>query len=162
METVFESENILFVKVSEDLLQDYLDMVNDIDRVALYIGKRTAAYSADEEMRFISDKLAENAPIYSMIQKKGGEFIGNIELMHIEDGCGELGIAITAGKQNMHYGTEAIDRMLEYGFGKLGLTKVILKVYPYNQRAIHVYETCGFVKYDENDNDIFMEIVREK
>lgn len=93
-----------------------------------------------------------------MLDKETGDFIGNIEFMDIEDGCGELGIAITASKQNRQYGREAIHKMLDYGFSELKLTRVFLKVYPYNKRAIHVYEDCGFTKYDENDHDIFMEI----
>ena len=39
-EVVFESENIIYVKISESLIEDYLTMVNDIDHVARYIGKR--------------------------------------------------------------------------------------------------------------------------
>lgn len=162
METIFHSENILFVKVCEDLVNDYLDMVNDIEGVAQYIGKRRTPYTFEEELKFIRGKLEEDAPIFSMIESKSGEFIGNIEFMAIKDDCGELGIAITAKKQDMHYGTEAIKRMLEYGFLELGLKRIFLKVYPNNERAIHVYEKCGFVKYDANDEDIFMEVVSKK
>lgn len=162
MEKVFVSENISFVKASEELVNDYLEMVNDIENVAKYIGSRRKPYSYEEEVKFVRGKLEENAPIFSMIESKSGEFIGNIEFMDIEDGTGELGIAITAKKQNMHYGTEAIKRMLEYGFNEMGLKRIILKVYPNNERAIHVYEKCGFSKYDATENDIFMEVVREK
>ena len=55
-------------------------------------------------------------------------------------------------------GTEAIRRMIEYGFESLGLKRIVLKVYPDNARAIHVYEKCGFVQYDIVDGEIFMEI----
>ena len=96
-----------------------------------------------------------------MIESKSGEFIGNIEFMDIKDGFGELGIAITAKKQDMHYGTEAIQRMLAYGFAELGLKRVVLKVYPNNARAIQVYEKCGFVTYDATDEDIYMEVVAD-
>lgn len=157
-DTVFESERIAFVKISESLVQEYLDMVNDLENVARFIGERTTPYTRVEELKFIENKLAENAVIFSMLDKENGDFIGNIEFMDIEDGCGELGIAITASKQNRQYGREAIHKMLEYGFSGLKLTRVFLKVYPYNKRAIHVYEDCGFTRYDENDHDIFMEI----
>ena len=162
MEKVFSSENILFVKVSEKLVNDYLEMINDIENVAQYIGSRREPYSYEDEVKFIRTKLEENAPMFSMLESKSGEFIGNIEFMDIEDGTGELGIAITAKKQNMHYGTEAIKRILAYGFDEMGLTRIILKVYPNNERAIHVYEKCGFEKYDATEKDIFMEVVREK
>lgn len=158
MERVFESENIFYVKPSEDLILDYLEMVNDIEGVAQYIGGRRTPYTYEEEMQFIKSKIEKNDPMFSMIEKDSGEFIGNIELMDVKDECGELGIAITAKKQDMHYGSEAIRRIIEYGFCDFGLKRIFLKVYPYNKRAIHVYEKCGFVKYDANDEDIFMEI----
>lgn len=158
MESIFYSENISFVNVSEDLINEYLEMVNDIDGVAQYIGNRRTPYSFEEELDFITGKLKEHSPIFSMIESKSGEFIGNIELMDIQDDCGELGIVITTRKQDMNYGTEAIKRMIEYGVQTLGLKRIFLKVYSNNERAIHVYEKCGFVKYDATDEDIFMEI----
>lgn len=160
MQKVFESENISFIKINEALVAEYLDMVNDIEHVARYIGKRQTPYSMEEELEFVRSKIAEQAVTFSMLEKSTGEFIGNIEFMDIKDGNSELGIAITAKKQNMHYGTEAIRRMLEYGFENFGLKRVFLKVYPFNERAIHVYEKCGFVKYDVVDEDIFMEVTR--
>jgi len=160
MKKVFASENISFVKVSEELVNDYLEMINDIENVAQYIGSRREPYSYEDEVKFIRTKLEENAPMFSMIESKSGEFIGNIEFMDIKDGTGELGIAITAKMQDMHYGTEAIKRMLAYGFDEMGLKRIILKVYPNNERAIHVYEKCGFVKYDATEKDIFMEVVK--
>ena len=33
MNTVFESENIRFVEVSEELIPDYLTMINDMENV---------------------------------------------------------------------------------------------------------------------------------
>lgn len=160
MERVFDSENISFVKISEDFLNDYLEMINDNEGVAQYIGHREAPFSVEEELDFIRGKIASNATIFTMIEKCSGEFIGNIEFMDIKDGCGELGIVITARKQEMHFGTEAIKRILDYGFNVLDLKRITLKVYPKNKRAIHVYENCGFVKYDANDEDICMEIVK--
>ena len=160
MEQVFESDNIIFVNVTEELLYDYLEMVNDIENVARFIGKRTKPYSVDEEKAFIQSKIEEKSHMYSMIERSGGDFIGNIEFMDIKDGAAELGIAITAAKQNLGYGAESIHRMLEYGFHSLGLERVFLKVYPDNERAIHVYEKCGFSEYDRTEEDIFMEILK--
>jgi hypothetical protein len=39
METVFESENKRFVKFTEELVDDYLVMVNDIERFDELIGR---------------------------------------------------------------------------------------------------------------------------
>lgn len=161
MKIHFRSEHIDFVDLSENLVDAYLEMVNDIDNVAQYISDRRTPYTPQEELEFVRGKLDERAVIFSMIERESGEFIGNIEFMDVKGACAELGIAITARMQNRHYGSEAIGRMLEYGFCELGLTRVFLRVFPQNARAIHVYEKCGFVKYDETDTDVYMEIRHE-
>ena len=81
--------------------------------------------------------------------------------MDATDTEAELGIAITAEKQNMGYGTEGIRRILEYGFRELGLKRIGLKAFAFNVRAIRVYEKCGFRTYQRTDEDVYMEIMRE-
>ena len=159
MQPIFESENISFVRVSEKLLPDYLAMVNDIEHVARFIGPRRDPIPEEKERRWVRQKLAEEAVLFSMLEKETGAFIGNIELMDVADGSGELGIAITAAMQDKGYGTEVIPAMVRYGRGTLGLHRIFLKVYPHNARAIHVYEKCGFRAYDRTEKDVFMEVV---
>ncbi len=160
MQPIFESENISFVRVSEKLLPDYLAMVNDIEHVARFIGPRRDPIPEEKERRWVRQKLAEEAVLFSMLEKETGAFIGNIELMDVANGAGELGIAITAAMQDKGYGTEAIPAMVRYGMDTLGLRRIFLKVYPDNARAIRVYEKCGFREYDQTADDVFMEIVK--
>ena len=159
MEKVFESGNILFVKVSELLVKDYLDMVNDIEHVDRYIGGWHEPFTEEQEITWVQNKLEERAPVFSMLEKKSGEFIGNIELMNPKDSIGELGIAVTAKKQDRGYGTEAVQAMVRYCFDYLGIRRIVLRTNPDNHRAIHVYEKCGFREYDRSDEHVFMEIV---
>ena len=160
MTTVFTSENIRFVRVSEELVPDYLAMVNDWERVGKLIGSRRDPISEEKERRWVQKKLAENAALFSMLEKDTGAFIGNIELMDIADRAGELGIAITAAMQDKGYGTEAVSAMVRYGMDTLDLHRVFLKVFPDNARAIRVYEKCGFREYDRTEDDVFMEVTK--
>ena len=160
MTPVFESARIRFVEITEELLADYLAMVNDMERVAPFIGRRTEPFTEAQELAWVRKKQEDKGPYFSMIEKETGDFIGNIELMDVHDGVGELGIAITAAKQDLGFGTEAIPALVRYGMEHLGLHRVFLKAYPDNTRALHVYETCGFRTYDRTDTDVFMEIVR--
>ena len=160
MHFFFESEHISFVRVSEKLLPDYLAMVNDIEHVARFIGDRRDPLTEAKEKGWVRQKLAEEAVLFSMLEKDTGAFIGNIEFMDVADGAGELGIAITARMQGKGYGTEAILAMLAYGWDKLGLHRVFLKVFPDNARAIRVYEKCGFREYDRTESDVFMEVTK--
>ncbi|MCR4688792.1 MAG: GNAT family N-acetyltransferase [Saccharofermentans sp.] len=158
METVFESQGIKFVKVSLELVPVYLEMVNDIDGVARFIGDRLEPYTQEEERAYIKGKIDSGAYIYSMLDKKTGEFIGNTEFFNIKGYETEWGIVIRRSMQGKGYGTEALTRALEYGFDELGFKRIYLTVFEDNSRAIHVYKKCGFTEYRRTDKDIFMEV----
>ena len=153
LKQIFESEKISFVEVSESLADDYLIMVR-------FLGRSRKVYTKQDEVEWVKKKLDDHEIVYSMIEKESGDFIGNIEYMDVDESSKELGIAITAKMQDKGLGTEAISRMIEYGFNDLGLKKIVLKTDPDNCRAIHVYVKCGFKEYDRNENDVFMEICR--
>ena len=161
MNVVFESENILYVQPSFDLIPDYLEMVNDIEHVARFIGERREPYTEEEERSYMQKKLDQKAEMFSMLEKSTRRFIGNLEFMNRKDDEAEWGIVMTYRMQDKGYGTEALKRSVEYGFAELGLRRIYLAVYANNPRAIHVYEKCGFKEYDRNDVDIFMEIRRD-
>ena len=143
-EVIFESDRINFVRVSKELVQDYLDMVNDVE-VQKFISHNRRVYSLDGELEWIKSKLDNNAIIFSMIEKKTNEFIGNIEIMEINNNIGEVGIAITPKKQNKHFGQEAMKRLIDYAFNELNLDGLELNVYDFNPRGIKCYEKVGFV-----------------
>lgn len=142
---VFESERIFFVKLNENLVNEYLNMVNDIE-VQKYISNNRRIYTFEDEIEWIKEKINENAIIFSMIEKVTNEFIGNIEIMKINNDIGEIGIAITPKKQDKHYGQEAIKRLIDYSFEQLNLDGLELNVYNFNPRGIKCYEKVGFVK----------------
>ena len=155
---VFASERIRFVEVSESLIPDYLVMVNDTENVSRFIGGIQGTYTEEMEVSWVRQKLEEKATVFSMIEKETGEFIGNIELMDVTATEGELGIAITAAKQNRGFGTEAVAALVRYGMERLGLSRISLRTRPFNGRAIRVYEKCGFREYDRTEDHVFMEI----
>ena len=160
MRQVFESENIRFAELDESLVKDYLAMVNDMENVGKLIGS-TRTFTEEEEISWIRTKLENNFRIFSMIDKATGEFIGNIEIMDVEgdETSGELGICITAKQQERGFGSEAIPAVIRYAAKEYGLKRLMLRVFPFNDRAAHVYEKCGFREYDRAPDDIFMEII---
>ena len=162
MVTVFESENIRFVKFTEELADDYLKMVNDIENVARFIGDRREPLSEKDEIDYIKDKMDNDATMFSMLEKDTSEFIGNIEFFNRTFDAAEWGIVITTKMQNKGYGKEALMRSVEYGFNELGLNRIFLSVYADNPRAVHVYEKCGFKEFKRDDVDIFMELVKDE
>lgn len=161
MEQVFESDTIRFVRVTECLVNDYLEMVNDESNYTGSTGGTVKKYTVEQELKWVREKRAEKAMVFSMIDKKSGRFIGNIELMDPTDSEGELGIAITAKMQNLGYGTEAVTALTEYAMHQLRMKRVFLRTHPNNSRAIHVYQKCGFKEYGRTDSHVYMERNRQ-
>lgn len=160
MKQIFESENIRYVEVTEELIPDYLTMVNDIEHVDRFIGGPHEPYTAEQEAEWVQEQLREKNPVFSMIEKKSGRFIGGVELMNITGSAGELGIAVTASMQEKGYGTEAVKAITNYGMETLGLNRVCLRTNLDNDRAIHVYEKCGFREFKRTDEQVCMEILK--
>ena len=64
MRQIFESENISFTEVSEQLIGDYLTMVNDIENVDRFIGGHHAPYSYEQEVEWVGKKLENGDPCF--------------------------------------------------------------------------------------------------
>ena len=151
MNVVFKSDNLDFVNVSIDLIDDYLIMIND-PMIQECISTKKGIYTYENEVNWVNKKLEEGALVFSIIERVSGEFVGNIELMRGCDGCAEMGICITPKFINKGYGTEAIKRILEYAFDEFRLNVVELIVFSNNLRAIHCYKKIGFVEYKVEEN----------
>lgn len=143
MKSVFESEKINYIHVSLDLIDDYLIMVNDRE-IQKCISTKIRVYSREDEVNWIKAKLEEGAQVFSMISKEDGSYIGNVELMDIENGSAEVGLCITMAMQNKHYGTEALKRIIEYGFKELDLNTLTAVIFSNNVRSLHNVEKLGF------------------
>lgn len=156
-EIIFESDRIYFVRLTEKLVNDYLSMINDIE-VQKYISHKRKTYELEGELEWIKSKLEENATIFSMIEKETNKFIGNIEIMEINNNIGEMGISITPTQQDKHFGQEAIKRFIEYSYNNLGLDGIELNVYNFNHRGIKCYEKVGFINdgVGKTEEDIHM------
>ena len=148
---IFESDNIYFVKINNNLIDDYLEMVNS-PFVSKFISLKNRSFTYEEEMKWIENKLNNNNILFSMIEKGTNKFIGNIELLEISNKIGELAICITPSMQNKHYGSESILRFIKYCFEELELENIELSVYSHNDKAINLYKKIGFVEYRRDEN----------
>lgn len=167
LNVILKSDNIDYVEISKELIDDYLEMVNNPDINKLISGKEKY-FSYDDEINWINNKLEEKAIIFSMIERKTGNFIGNVEFMNVTEKNAEIGISITKDYQNKHYGTETLRTMIDFGFNRLGLEEINLIVFSHNLRAIHCYKNLGFAEYKtvenvrivdgEPVNDIYMKL----
>jgi RimJ/RimL family protein N-acetyltransferase len=73
--------------------------------------------------------------------------IGNVALRNIdrENGAAEMSIVITdKASQGQGLGTDALNCLVDFGFGELRLERIYLHVFDYNPRAMRSYEKAGF------------------
>lgn len=151
MISVFDSERIDYIPVSFDLVDDYLVMVNDKE-IQRLISKNERVYSREDEVNWVKSKLEKGAHVFSMISKEDGSYIGNVELMDVENGSAEVGLCITMAMQNKHYGTEALKRIIEYAFNDVGLNTLTAVIFSNNVRSLHNAEKMGFRRCGITEN----------
>jgi RimJ/RimL family protein N-acetyltransferase len=84
------------------------------------------------------------------IHLKGEEEpIGVISLMNISEANDSAELSVIVGHpedRHQGYGAEAIASILRYGFEDLGLNRIGLSVFEFNEDAISTYEKLGFRK----------------
>jgi RimJ/RimL family protein N-acetyltransferase len=110
-----------------------------VPRSHAYIEKRAeriAQGAGDDEYVFIICLLADERPI------------GEAMLFELDrlNGNAELGIFIgEKGEWAKGYGTDAVNALVDFGFGTLRLERIWLNVWTENARARRAYEKAGFV-----------------
>lgn len=93
--------------------------------------------------RVIQDPTRIN---YAICLSPSNDYIGNIYLVNIHDGIGELGIFI--GNRDAHgkgYGTQALKALIEEAKTLHNLKKIRIGVSCENKSAMAVYLKCGGV-----------------
>ena len=77
-----------------------------------------------------------------------GRLIGTCAFSQLDGDNGSALFHITIGEKDawgLGYGTEATELMLEHAFERLGLHRVALSVFAFNERAIRAYRKAGFI-----------------
>lgn len=149
--------------------------VDDFDKIIKWhknqvltylVGNRLPKNKKECYERYIKNSLLN---YILAIEDKKGNFIGEIEINHIQwkEKIAELFMYI--GEENLWgkgYGSEALSVFIDYIFNTKGFKTIYLRVYEKNIRAIRCYEKCGFkkkgiLKFGNNelftDNLILME-----
>ncbi len=74
-----------------------------------------------------------------------GRVLGQLSLFGVtKNRCATLGIVLGREFWGQGLGTEAVRLIMGYGFAEMGLHRIQLGVYAYNQRAIRSYRAAGF------------------
>jgi RimJ/RimL family protein N-acetyltransferase len=139
-------ERLYLRPLEESDIPTCLRWINDPE-----VTRTLASYRPINELRerewFQGQYKDEHNIILAIALKGSDKHIGNISLDGIDwkERQAELGIIIGEKDEwDKGYGSEAISLMLGYGFDRLGLHRIYLRVYENNPRAIRCYEKAGF------------------
>jgi RimJ/RimL family protein N-acetyltransferase len=118
----------------------------EIARLARY---QQAPMRPEEIERFFTARVVgPEAMAMAIHERETDRLIGTCAFSQLDGDNGSALYHITIGEKDAWgrgYGTEATRLMLDHAFDTLGLHRIALYVFEFNERAIRTYERCGFV-----------------
>jgi RimJ/RimL family protein N-acetyltransferase len=100
------------------------------------------------ERFFAARVVGPDALAMAVHEKSTGRLVGTCAFSQLDGENGSALYHITIGESDAWgrgFGTEATQLMLDHAFGTLGLHRIALYVFEFNERAIRAYTRCGFV-----------------
>ena len=117
----------------------------EVARLARY---QDGPMKADEIDRFFQLRaLGQESLTMAIHERDTGQLIGSCAFSQVDGENGSAIYHITIGEKDRWgrgYGTEATQLMLDHAFATLGLHRIALTVFEFNERAIRAYRRCGF------------------
>jgi len=104
--------------------------------------------SFDELEELYNKHIHDNAERRFVVEDDNKVLIGLVELIEIDyiHRSAEFQIIITPEHQGKRYAKTLINKALDYSFTILNLHKIYLLVAIENEKAIHLYQQCGFIE----------------
>lgn len=118
----------------------------EIARLARY--QQTPMRPEEIERFFAARVVGPDALAMAVHERATGRLIGTCAFSQLDGENGSALYHITIGESDSWgrgYGTEATQLMIDHAFGTLGLHRIALFVFEFNERAIRAYKRCGFV-----------------
>jgi RimJ/RimL family protein N-acetyltransferase len=110
------------------------------------------------ERFFVARVVGRDALAMAIHERSTGRLIGTCAFSQLDGDNGSALYHITIGEKDAWghgHGTEATRLMLDHAFGSLGLHRIALFVFEFNERAIRAYRRCGFVVEGRSRESIF-------
>ncbi len=104
--------------------------------------------SFDELEELYNKHIHDNAERRFVVEGENKALIGLVELIEINyiHRSAEFQIIITPEYQGKGYAKTLINKALDYSFTILNLHKIYLHVAIENEKAVYLYEQCGFIE----------------
>lgn len=156
---LLETTRIKLRKMTREDTRMYHKWRNDME-VMYYTNPSLDVYSLESTEDFVENVIlgASNAKSYFIIDKESETPIGIVSLINIDYKNRNAECIIDIGEKNYWgkgYGSEGMKLILDYAFLELNLHRVSLKVFSFNDRAIHVYRKIGFQQEGQSRQSLY-------
>jgi len=143
----------------------YNALFNPVDPVVAHLTGSAAHYPKDVVISFFLRCVADETRHDFLIVSPEGRIIGEsvINEYNPADNSANYRIAITGEfNRGRGIGTWAVRTACAFAFEHLKLSRLTLGVLACNPRAQHVYRKCGFTPFSREEDEILMELTRQK
>jgi RimJ/RimL family protein N-acetyltransferase len=112
--------------------------------------------TVEDQFRSWSSNKDFSAVGYSICRSDDGALLGHATLYGagLPDRCATLAIIIGGPFVGQGYGTSAVRAMVDYGFAAMGLHRIELTAWAFNDRALASYRSAGFVEEGRRRNAV--------
>jgi ribosomal-protein-alanine N-acetyltransferase len=151
MNIILETKRLILKRIALSHLEDLFALRSDPE-VMKYIGNGSI-HTKEEVENFIKCSLTSGyyekygLDFFSVYEKETEEFVGQAGLFHVgfdtKQSDIELAYRLHTKYWNRGYATELAKALIDYGFNKLSLPKIIAAVRPENERSRRVMEKAG-------------------
>jgi RimJ/RimL family protein N-acetyltransferase len=156
-EPVIETERLLLARPTLADFEDSNAMLSDADVMALIGGKPVSREDAwNKLLRNIGHWTAFGYGIFTVREKDGGRFVGEVGIAHFARGFGEAfdpfpeGAWILAGQgHGKGYATEAVQAAHAWMAEVHGTERTVCLIHPDNQPSRRVAEKLGYRRFGE-------------
>ncbi|GEN46179.1 GNAT family N-acetyltransferase [Alkalibacillus haloalkaliphilus] len=145
---MFSSNRLYLRKVEMEDTELYQSWRNDVD-VMYSTNPSLDVYSYEDTRRFVENVLVNSntSKSYIIVERNGETPIGITSLINMDYKNRNAECIIDLGNKQYWgkgYAKEALTLLLNYAFMEQNLHRVSLKVFDFNEAAIHLYQKLGF------------------
>ena len=156
---ILRGEHIYLRPSERTDVPNFVRWLNDAETTS-YLNMRAPMSEAMEEKWFegMVERQGKDHYHYVICLLKNDQPIGSLSLFAVDYVNGNAGIGISIGEKSLWgkgYGTDAMNALLDFGFGMLRLERMWLEVYVFNKRARRSYDKSGFVLEGVERNGVF-------
>lgn len=141
--------NIVYLKkLDKEYIEEYWDNFKNTSIETMIFTGSAQAFNKTEIENYIDRVAGDSDRVdFLIFSKQDNKLVGEVVINEVDrnNRCGNIRILINRKDDfSKGYGTEAMILALNYGFGMFNLHRIELEAYPFNNRAVHVYEKIGF------------------